>query len=262
MTQAASDWIDALLARGRSHFVTSEAVEELGLSTDATHAALARLKRKGRIASPYRGFYVIVAPEYRDLGCLPAEQFVDQLMTWLDEPYYAALLTAAAYHGAAHQRPQRTQVMVARSRRPIRCGRVQVDFIARHDMASTPTQVRNTRTGYLTVATPEATALELVGYADRCGGLDNVATVLAELGEAMQRGALAHAASTCPVAWVQRLGWLLEEAEHHDLAAGLLPQVETRARAPAPLVRSAATAGSPRNARWRLIVNAEVEADL
>ena len=35
------------------------------------------------------------------------------------------------------------------------------------------------------VASPEATALELVGYADQCGGLDNVASVLGELSEAL-----------------------------------------------------------------------------
>jgi AbiEi antitoxin C-terminal domain len=33
--------------------------------------------------------------------------------------------------------------------------------------------------------TAEATALELAGYADQCGGLDNVASVLAELVESL-----------------------------------------------------------------------------
>jgi hypothetical protein len=34
-------------------------------------------------------------------------------------------------------------------------------------------------------STPEGTALELVGYPNRAGGLDNVATVLSELSEEM-----------------------------------------------------------------------------
>ncbi|MBW1880969.1 MAG: type IV toxin-antitoxin system AbiEi family antitoxin [Deltaproteobacteria bacterium] len=257
----AANWLDTLAARGRAHFVTTDAVEQLGISIPAAHATLARLLRKGRIASPYRGFYVIVPPEYRSLGCLPAEQFVDQLMTWLREPYHVGLLTAAAYHGAAHQRPQRTQVIVGRSRRRIRCGSVQVDFITRHDMSSTPTQIHNTRTGHLLVSTPEATALEIVGYAHRCSGLGNVATVLVELGEAMQPGPLANAAMGCPIAWVQRLGWLLEQVEHRTLAAALLPEVGNRAKAPAPLMRSSPRTGAPRDPRWRLIVNAKVEAD-
>jgi len=41
---------------------------------------LSRLAAKGAIASPAREFYLIVPPEYRGLGCLPAEQFVPALM--------------------------------------------------------------------------------------------------------------------------------------------------------------------------------------
>jgi len=44
---------------------------------------------------PYRGFYVIVSPEYRSLGCRPAEQFIPDLMEYLGEVYYAGLLSAA-----------------------------------------------------------------------------------------------------------------------------------------------------------------------
>ncbi len=79
----------------------------------------------------------MVPPEYQQLGCLPADQFVPDLMAHLGEPYYAALLTAAAYHGAAHQRPQTFEVMVPRARRAIECGRVRVEFIVRHDMTDT-----------------------------------------------------------------------------------------------------------------------------
>jgi predicted transcriptional regulator of viral defense system len=83
----------------------------LGVSPVATRAALRRLLRRGSIASPYRGFYVNVPPEYRRMGCVPAEQFVPQLMEHLGLDYYAALLTAGQYHGAAHQQPQVFQVM-------------------------------------------------------------------------------------------------------------------------------------------------------
>ena len=52
---------------------------------------------------PFRGFHVIVQPEYRALGCLPADQFVPQLMEHLGLVVdYAGLLTAASLHGAAH----------------------------------------------------------------------------------------------------------------------------------------------------------------
>lgn len=54
---------------------------------------------------PFRGFHVIVPPEYRNLGCLPPDQFVPQLMEHLGLVYYAGLLSAARLHGAAHRAP-------------------------------------------------------------------------------------------------------------------------------------------------------------
>lgn len=261
-SRSASDWLDALQAQGRYHFTMADAVAGLNTSGAATRATLARLQRRGRIASPYRGFYLILPPEYRALGCLPPEHFIDQLMHHLSETYYVGLLSAAAYHGAAHQRPQRLQVVVARSRKPVTCGSIYVAFITRKDMAQTPTVQRNTPRGYLRVSTAEATALELIGYADRCGGLDNVATVLAELGPKMDVSALVAAAHLCPIAWVQRLGWLLEQVEHPEPADALLQVISGNAHSYAPLVRAAPVGGFARDLRWKLILNAEVEPDL
>ena len=96
---AATDLIDHLASQGRYHFTTKLAVERLGVSITAARAAIRRLVRKGLVATPFRGFHVIVPPEYRQLGCLPADQFVPQLMEHLGLYYYAALLTAGRYHG-------------------------------------------------------------------------------------------------------------------------------------------------------------------
>jgi predicted transcriptional regulator of viral defense system len=257
----AAAWLDDLASQGRYHFTTGEAHEALGVSLPATRAALRRLKQRGRIADPHRGFHVIVPPEYRRLGCLPAEQFVPQLMEHAGDIYYVSLLSAAELHGAAHHRPQAFQVMLAAHRRPITCGRVRVQFIARRDLARTPVVEKNTPRGRLRVASPEATALELVGYAGHAGGLDNVATVLAELNEVLDASELLEAARLCPIAWVQRLGYLLELLEREELASALADHVRDHAVAVAPLVRSKSTARAPRAARWRLAINARVEPD-
>jgi len=172
-----------------------------------------RLKQKGELATPYRGFYVIVAPEYRDLGSPPAQHSVPELMRHLGVPYYAALLTAAAYFGAARQRPQVFQVIVPKGRRGIVCGAVQVEFISRVDMLDTSVVVRNTPWGVLHVASAEETALELIGYATQSGGLDNVAPVLSELAPVLEADRLEQAAEHAPRAWVQRLGYLLDQLE-------------------------------------------------
>lgn len=258
----AAGYIMTLAARGRHHFTQEEAVAALGGSVPTVRAALRRLKANGDIAAPHRGFFVIVPPEYRRLGSLPAEQFVPQLMQYLGEPYYVALLSAAELHGAAHQRPQALQVMVKANRRAIECGQVRVQFIARRDMSVTSVVERRTPRGLLLVSAPEATALELVGYADQSGGLDNVATVLAELVEAIDPDRLVSECQRSPIAWVQRLGHLLDLTEHRDLADKLAPFVSARARHVAPLVRAKSRSGAPRDERWKLAVNATVVPDL
>jgi len=256
---ASGAYLRDLASRGRLHFTIQEAQRALGGSLPAVRAALRRLRRRGEISSPWRGFFVIIPPEYRRLGCLPPEQFVPQLMEHLRERYYVTLLSAAELHGAAHQRPQAFQVMLRRNRRPLGCGQVRVQFAARNDMARTPTITKNTPRGPLRIASPAATALELVGYADRCGGLDIVASVIDELAEAIDAPALAAAARLCPIAWVQRLGHLLELGHHDRLAAPLAARVSRYATVTAPLVRAATTKGAPRVARWRLAVNAAIE---
>ncbi len=257
----ASTYITDLASRGTYCFTTDEAVRALGTSPVAARAALRRLERRGDIAHPFRGFHVIVPPEYRRLGCLPAEQFVPQLMAHLKEPYYVALLSAAELHGAAHQRPQSFQVMLRTNRRPLACGKVRVQFVARRDLETTPTVERNTPRGTMRLSSPEATALELVGYADQSGGLDNVASVLADLAEAIDPKKLATAARLCPIAWVQRLGYLLEVVEQEGLAKPLDAAVRERAVVVAPLVRAKPIAHAERNRRWKLAVNARVEPD-
>ena len=112
-------------------------------------------------------------------------------MKRLGQPYYTGLLSAAQYHGAAHHRPQEFQVMVAKSRRPIACGAVRVAFVVRKDIARIPVQSFNTPRGTVLVSTPEATAVDLVGYYNHAGGLDQVATILGELAENLDPDKLA-----------------------------------------------------------------------
>ena len=234
----------------------------LGVSPAAARLALRRLANKGLIASPARGFYVILPPEYRRLGCLPAEQFVPALMAHRRRSYYAALLSAAQFHGAAHHRPQTFQVALAGYRRPISCGRVAVSFITRARLAEVPFQSFNTPRGAIRVSSLEATAVDLVGYEKRVGGLAHAATVIAELAERIHPDRLAAAARTAPVSWAQRLGYLLDLVGAADKASPLERDVRRRARDTVLLVPGSPNEDrSPRNQRWRLRINAEIEVE-
>ena len=96
---------DELLSEGISSFDAAEAARRMGLSRDRAHGALKRLADAGEIFSAARGFYVIIPPEYRAWGAVPAPWFVDPMMAHLGRRYYVGLLSAAELFGAAHSPP-------------------------------------------------------------------------------------------------------------------------------------------------------------
>lgn len=254
--------IDEFAAKGRYCFSFNEIAEKLDASTVAIKSALNRLKKKGELAVPYQEFYVILPPEHRIRGCLPPQQFIPHLMHHLGEVYYTGLLSAAEFHGAAHHRPQVFQVVVAKARRPIECGQVRVEFIFRKNAVDIPTEERNTTAGTVKISTPEATALDLIGYVSHCAGLDNVATVLAELAGKIDINRLIEVAGYSPVAWGQRLGYLLELLGENVKANMLAGYLKTRHLMPTPLMPGASVKGAKKNNRWQVFVNTNVEPDL
>ena len=258
----ARDFIDSLAAGGRYCFGAAEARETLGVSANAAKLALNRLARRGLVATPARGFYVIVPPEYRSLACLPPDQFIPVLMERLGLPYYVGLLSAAQYYGVAHHRPQEFQVFLNKARRPIRCGHVRVAFMVRKRLREVPVQSFNTPRGKIHVSTPEATAIDLIGYHHHAGGLDQAAAILAELAEQLDSQKLVLAARTAPVTWTQRLGYLLEHVDAGETANTLKSYVGSLACRTAELLPGAAQNGAHREPRWKLVVNADVDADL
>ncbi len=72
---------------------------------------LFRLSSQGILYPVYRGFYVIMPPHYVAKRMIPPIYYIDQLMAYLNKPYYISLLSAAEILGAAHQRPQKFSVM-------------------------------------------------------------------------------------------------------------------------------------------------------
>ena len=257
----AREFVASLAASGHYQFASREAQSALGISANAAKLALNRLAKQQMIASPARGFYVIVPPEYRSLGCLPADQFIPALMKRIGLSYYAGLLSAAQYHGAAHHRPQEFQVFLAKSRRSIKCGAVRVAFMARKRITEIPVQSFNTPRGTILVSTPEATAVDIVGYQQHAGGLDQVATILFELAERIDPEKLAAAAQFAPVPWAQRLGYLLEHIGIEDKTGPLKAYVRKKARQSAPLLPTVPHEQSRRDKDWKLYINANVEAE-
>lgn len=260
----AARFITDRAATGYVSFTTKEMADALGVPEVNARASLRWYRKKGEIATPLSGFHLIVPPEDRDRGCLQAEVFVPQLMRHLGLPYYVGLLSAAAYHGAAHQRPQLFQVVIPKGRPRILCGKIGIDFISRQNAVKVPVIRRNTPSEAIRVSSPEATAFDLVGYERRSAGIDNVATILIELSEVLDGDRLAEVAALSPVAWSQRLGYLLETLDLEKVIelGPLAAYVEAHANKVTPLTSWGELKGRRRDPRWKVAINVEVDPDL
>lgn len=256
-------FVVSLASKGKSCFSEQDALKETGLSRIALRSALRRLKKKHEIASPIRGFFIIIPPEYQSLQSLPPDQFIDDLMQHLNIPYYVGLLSAAQYYGAAHQKPQVFQVISSKARRNIKVGRVKIIFTIKSDIEQSATRQFNTPRGFVRVATPETIALDLVTFAQKSGGIPSVFEILSDLSEHLNLESCVQAIPHLKKApFLQRLGYFFsllgmekharlcedELKKHHYIKKTLLDPQES------------VTEGVL-NIRWNLIINTELETE-
>jgi predicted transcriptional regulator of viral defense system len=259
------EYIHNIIKNGGCTFTIENAGRQLNKSRKAVYSSIGHLVLKKELVSPAKGFYVIVSPEYQILGCLPAEYFIPYLMEYWKCKYYACLLTAAKYHGASHQAVMIFQAMVERHREPIVCGKIKVKFITNKKLAETPTQKITTRMSMLTVSTSEGTAMDLLKYPHQSAGLNHIATVLAELHEAMNADKLLKLAENSSIlAWQQRLGYMLEMIGATELAEVLKEHLSKQKRVDyillAPNVK--VTKYTKKNEIWKIIENTKIESDI
>lgn len=253
--------VGELQSHGKYAF-TREDLSESRQSAVAFEAAVRRLKQQRRLASPRRGFFVVVPAEYRAAGCPPASWFIHDLMRYLGQPYYVGLLSAAAIHGAAHQQPMVFQVVTDRPTRAATAGRVRIEFRMSRLVNEVPVVDVQTETGSMRVSSPEATAYDLVRFPAAAGHLNNVATVLAELAEKLNATTLATLAPKHSVPDTQRLGFLLDLVGQQELTEPLRRVLQERRHRPVLLAPGEVAHGEQPDSRWRVIPNQTVEADL
>lgn len=256
-------WIETLPSQGRYSFTRSEAMNKYGLQQKAFNRMAGRLSAAKRIARIHGEFYIVVPLEYTATGIVPADWFIVDLMKHLKISFYVGVLSAAEYHGAAHQRSQIYQVVTNRPLRMIACRGVGIHFFVKRSLEKVPVQKIKGVSGYIPISTPEVTALDLLRYYRQAGGLDNVLTVLQELGEVINPSRLVEAAEADNnLAYVQRLGWLMGKTDFNNKTALLAVWLKRRKPLPAKLDPSLPLRGSRRDKLWNLWINIDVEGDL
>jgi len=252
---------DYFLARGRYTATTGEIAELLELSEGAVRVGMNRLRRQRLAFSPARGLYAFVPPHYRVWGVLPAEWFVDDLMRHLRRDYYVSLLSAAARHGASHQRPQVFQVLTDKPTADRDLDRIRLRFFTSRAVDQAATETINTPAGTMEVATKETTVSDLVAHPRAAGGLSNIATIIHEIGP-ISGAELARASAIHPRSHARRIGWLVE---HYSERPPDLEELEQLAK-PRQGVPTRISPGAPKRGpfdkRWGVQVNTDIAPDV
>lgn len=267
---ALSSYVSSLLAMGRTVFTAEEAEEALGVGRGAFLDSAERLQRRQALLNPRQGFYVVVPPQFASWGAPPPAWYIDELMRYEGQAYYVGLLKAAELHGATHQAVMEFQVVSAKRLPKIRAGRNLIVFYFRKNMEAVAAGIedRKTDTGAMKISSAALTALDLLRYPQASAGIDNVATVLSDLGKKIDADQLAALSVTVERPVVQRLGHLLDRLGHEALTGPMLSALQERGTASwTELDRQEARdpdfAPEPqeRDARWRVIVRRAPEVD-
>ena len=267
---ALSSYVSRLLSAGRTVFTAEEAEQALGVGRGAFLDAAERLQRREALLNPRRGFYVVVPPQYASWGGPPPSWYIDPLMRHEGQAYYVGLLKAAELHGATHQGVMEFQVISAKRLPKIRAGRNLIAFYFRKNVEAVTagTEGRKTDTGTMKISSAALTALDLLRYPQASGGIDNVATVLSDLGKKIDPEQLATLSALVERPVVQRLGHLLEHLGHYALAGSMLESLQARGSLPwteldQQEVRDPDFEPEPlqRDPRWRVIVRRVPEPD-
>ncbi len=261
------DWIKEKEIRGSSHFNAEELQLMFPQMSDRTlKNELYRLSSQKLITSVYKGFYVIIPVQYRSKGIVPSMYYIDQLMNYLNKPYYISLLSAAEILGAAHQRPQnfyvttlRPTVNVSKNKNPI----LRWVFIT-----SIPNEFllqKNSQTGTIYYSNAELTSVDVIQYCHYIGGITRASTLLSELIELTDfNDKIEKLISISSLSTIQRLGYIIEEilgdTEQAEIIYAQLRATNKRLNYILLDVHSASDVFDT-NKKWKININTEIEID-
>ena len=262
-----STWIKTLPPRGKYTFTRVDlALQFPNVKPHTLHIAISREIKKQVIFSPWRGFYVIFPDEYKLSGIVPQTFYINELMTFLNKPYYVSLLNAAQHYGAAHQAPMSFFVMIEPpTMRDKITDKYKTHFIQKRSIPTKYLERTAVPTGWINYSSVELTAIDLITYRHNVGGLDRASTVLAELMEKTNFSKVdTDLLKTAPLASFQRLGFICETVLGKKRAANNIHKLILKGNEPMriiPLKSNAPINNSPLNKRWKILENFDIEID-
>jgi predicted transcriptional regulator of viral defense system len=261
-------WIEECQSKGKLAFNLAELRHSFQSDTEtALKRVLDRLSEKEKVVSIFKGYYLIIPPQYSSKGILPPSMFMDGLMKFLERRYYVGLLNAAAIHGASHQQPQEYFVVTEYPvLRPTKKKGLKINYISTRQLPpETLTEKKKTETGYITVSNPVLTAIDLINYEKKIGGLNRATTIISELVESIRpKDINEELINYASVSSLQRLSYILEEMlNRNDLAEKINKQCKKAGIKfyLIPLKASGKKSKDVLNEKWKLMINTEIEID-
>ena len=262
-----SAWIENRLAKGTYSFTLEKLKVELPQKTEISISrSLSRLVKQEKIISIYTGFYIIIPPSYRNMGSLPPIMFTDDLMNFLERPYYVSLLSAAAIFGAGHQQPQTHYVSTTLPAiRSTKKKGVSIQYISKRNFSDKYIVQIKTETGYVNVSNPILTCIDLIKYHKTIGGLNRAATIISELSEEITAKDIEKEIfDATSNADLQRLGYIWEHEVNQESLANYLFDIFDKQlfkKRTYKLLNSKPKNKTRAKNRWKINVNTLIEID-
>ena len=256
------DYLLTVRSKGCFTVTQNELLEKFNISPKALNQSLFRLKAKNQIAQIRKEFYAIIPPEYSHQGMLPVYLFADDLMKSLKKNYYLGLYSAAAIHGASHQQPMESQIIIERpALRQIKNDKLSIRFFTRSKWNTADIIDKKTDAGHVKVSSPELTALDLVLYSSKIGGINRLLPILEDLAEIIKPSKLYRTAKQYnQITIVQRLGFLLDNViGSGELSASLKKLLYESNYKIIPLSIAHKNKEGEVNTDWKVIINTDLQ---
>ena len=185
-------------------------------------------------------------------------------MSFLNKKYYVSLLNAASFYGASHQRVQTFSVMTEapKLRNTNKTG-TPISFFSKKDIPERFIQKHKAQSGYVNVASPELTAVDLIENEKYIGGLNRVCTILNELVDSIEFNKLdKEFFNLAPIPVYQRFGYILESVlEREDLSDIFKAKMPLVTMRNIPFKIGKPTLNCKIDKKWKVIINQEIEID-
>ena len=230
-----SDYIQENLSFARYSFSIEECSNRLGKSLGSLRSSLAYHVKKGNVVCIQKGFYLIMDTLHKRVGKLPIGLYIDHLFGYVQKDYYVGLFTASALHGARHQavfldyvitkapytgfknRKSDDIIFHARSHWPPleleehKRSNVSIYSSYQNVVKRKNLWVKLSDSGTYLVSSPALTAVDLIHYQNKLGGVNRILANIEELSEKMTIEDIETLLSWYPQkSTLRRFGFLLE----------------------------------------------------